>query len=59
YGTADIDVPPDDTDAYATALQESNPGIRVTVDHYPGKDHSGAFAASLPNALAFLRTHLR
>ncbi len=59
YGTADIDVPPDETDAYAGALQDMNPGIRVTVDRYPGKDHSGAFVASLPNALAFLRTHLR
>ncbi|MCM6772032.1 hypothetical protein NDR87_02935 [Nocardia sp. CDC159] len=59
YGTADIDVPPDHTEEYANALRERNPGIRVTVESYPGKDHSGAFLASLPSALAFLQAHLR
>ncbi|MFI5776635.1 alpha/beta hydrolase family protein [Nocardia sp. NPDC051570] len=59
YGTADIDVPPTTTDSYATTLQDLNPRIHVTLDRYPGQDHSGAFIASLPNALAFLRTHLR
>ncbi|MFD8250139.1 alpha/beta hydrolase family protein [Nocardia sp. NPDC059691] len=59
YGTADIDVPPTDTESYGKELQELNPGIRVTVQQYPGKDHSGAFLASLPDALGFLNTHLR
>ncbi len=59
YGTADIDVPPTNTESYGKTLQELNPGIQVTVDNYPGKDHSGAFLASLPDALAFLNAHLR
>jgi pimeloyl-ACP methyl ester carboxylesterase len=58
YGTADIDVAPTDTENYGRALQQRNPGIHVTVKKYPGKDHSGAFLASLPDALAFLKTHL-
>ncbi|MFF0490205.1 alpha/beta hydrolase family protein [Nocardia sp. NPDC004068] len=59
YGTADIDVPPTGTDAYAAALRAANRGIGVTVESYPGADHSGAFLASLPDALAFLDAHLR
>ncbi|WP_281874508.1 alpha/beta hydrolase family protein [Nocardia sputorum] len=59
YGTADIDVLPTGTDDYGKRLQELNTGIRVTVEEYAGKDHSGAFLASLPDALAFLNTHLR
>ncbi|MBF6467554.1 hypothetical protein IU427_20535 [Nocardia beijingensis] len=59
YGTADIDVPPTDTENYGATLREANTGIRVTVQQYPGKDHSGAFLASLPDTLAFLDTHLR
>ncbi|GAB0107645.1 prolyl oligopeptidase family serine peptidase [Nocardia sp. JMUB6875] len=58
YGTADIDVPPADTPAYGPALQARNPWATVTVNAYPGKDHSGAFLASLPDALDFLHTHL-
>ncbi|MEU2041720.1 alpha/beta hydrolase family protein [Nocardia niwae] len=59
YGTADIDVPPTGTEDYGKTLQGLNTEIRVTVRQYPGKDHSGAFLASLPDALAFLNTHLR
>lgn len=59
YGTADIDVPHTDTDRYGQQLQQNNPAIRVSVNRYPGKDHSGAFLASLPDALAFLSSHLR
>ncbi|MEC3952663.1 lipase family protein [Nocardia sp. CDC153] len=58
YGTADIDVPPADTPAYGPTLQAHNPWVHVTVTAYPGKDHSGAFLASLPDALDFLHTHL-
>ncbi|OJF82014.1 hypothetical protein NS14008_26140 [Nocardia seriolae] len=58
YGTADIDVPPADTPAYGPALQSHNPWVRITTTAYPGKDHSGAFLASLPDALGFLRAHL-
>ncbi|MET8424960.1 lipase family protein [Nocardia sp. NPDC004860] len=58
YGTADIDVPPADTPAYGAALQDHSPWVRVTVTAYPGKDHSGAFLASLPDALTFLQSHL-
>ncbi|WP_433667177.1 lipase family protein [Nocardia sp. CA-136227] len=58
YGTADIDVPPAATPAYGPKLQAHNPWVKVTVTAYPGKDHSGAFLASLPDALAFLGTHL-
>ncbi|MGW3541181.1 alpha/beta hydrolase family protein [Nocardia niigatensis] len=58
YGTADIDVPPADTPAYGPALQARNPWVRITVTAYPGKDHSGAFLASLPDALTFLQSHL-
>ncbi|MFI9507871.1 alpha/beta hydrolase family protein [Nocardia sp. NPDC052566] len=59
YGTADIDVAPTYTDGYARALQEQNPGVRIQVESYQDKDHSGAFLASLPDALAFLASHLR
>ncbi|NKY29954.1 hypothetical protein [Nocardia gamkensis] len=59
YGTDDVDVLPTDTADYGRRLQEANPGIRVTVEEYPGRDHSGAFLASLPDALAFLNAHLR
>ncbi|MFG3619753.1 hypothetical protein [Nocardia sp. NPDC047654] len=59
YGTDDVDVLPTDTADYGRRLQEANPGIRVTVEEYPGEDHSGAFLASLPDALAFLNAHLR
>ncbi|WP_157391045.1 lipase family protein [Nocardia terrae] len=58
YGTADIDVPPADTPAYGPELQSHNPWVRVSVTAYPGKDHSGAFLASLPDALDFLHAHL-
>ncbi len=58
YGTADIDVPPADTPGYGKDLQERNPGVRVTVNRYEGKDHREAFVASLPDTLAFLRSHL-
>lgn len=58
YGTADIDVPPTDTEAYGQTLQQQNPGIAVTIKSYADKDHSGAFLASLPDALTFLNTHL-
>ncbi|MFE4459068.1 alpha/beta hydrolase family protein [Nocardia tengchongensis] len=58
YGTADIDVPPTDTPAYGPRLQAHNPWSKVTVIAYPGQDHSGAFLASLPDALTFLGTHL-
>jgi pimeloyl-ACP methyl ester carboxylesterase len=58
YGTADIDVPPTDTENYGKALQQRNPGIHVTVKKYQGKDHNGAFLAAVPDALAFLDTHL-
>ncbi|MFB8004053.1 lipase family protein [Nocardia sp. NPDC056000] len=57
YGTADIDVPPTYTEEFGQQLQRSNPGITVGVTQYPGKDHSGAFLASLPDALRFLRAH--
>ncbi|MBF6078323.1 alpha/beta hydrolase family protein [Nocardia beijingensis] len=59
YGTADIDVPPTDTEGYGEKLRQLNPGVQVTVQSYPGQDHSGAFLASLPDTLAFLNTHLR
>ncbi|WP_067721157.1 alpha/beta hydrolase [Nocardia yamanashiensis] len=59
YGTADIDVPSTETSAYTTLLQSRNPNITVTVKEYAGKDHSGAFLASLPDTLSFLRSHLR
>ncbi|MGW4245599.1 alpha/beta hydrolase [Nocardia sp. NPDC004722] len=58
YGTADIDVPPADTPAYGPALQSHNPWATITVTAYEGKDHSGAFLASLPDALGFLQRHL-
>ncbi|WP_162958508.1 alpha/beta hydrolase [Nocardia yunnanensis] len=58
YGTADIDVPPTDTPAYGPALQSHNPWVTITTTAYPGKDHSGAFLASLPDALTFLQSHL-
>jgi pimeloyl-ACP methyl ester carboxylesterase len=58
YGTADDVVPPTDTENYAKTLQQRNPGVQVTVQRYQGEDHSGAFLASAPDALAFLDTHL-
>ncbi|MFF2554049.1 alpha/beta hydrolase family protein [Nocardia sp. NPDC058058] len=58
YGTADIDVPPTYTEEFGKHLRTINPGIEVAVTQYPGQDHSGAFLASLPNSLDFLRTHL-
>jgi hypothetical protein len=58
YGTADITVPPTDTENYGKTLQQRNPGIKVTVKKYQDKDHLGAFLASAPDALAFLDTHL-
>ncbi|MBO0879328.1 MAG: alpha/beta hydrolase [Mycobacterium sp.] len=58
YGTADITVPPTDTEDYGKTLQQRNPGIHVTVKKYQDKDHGGAFLASAPDALAFLDTHL-
>ncbi|MEV6427285.1 lipase family protein [Nocardia sp. NPDC051463] len=59
YGTADIDVPPAETDSYGNRLQELNTGVHITVRAYPGKNHSGAFLASMPDALDFLKSHLR
>lgn len=59
YGTADIDVPPTDTEDYGKKVRQLNTGIQVTIQNYPGQDHSGAFLASLPDTLAFLHTHLR
>jgi pimeloyl-ACP methyl ester carboxylesterase len=58
YGTADITVPPTDTENYGKMLQQRNPGIQVTVKKYQDKDHGGAFLASAPDAQAFLNTHL-
>jgi pimeloyl-ACP methyl ester carboxylesterase len=58
YGTADDIVPPTDTENYGKTLQQLNPGIQITVKKYDDKDHAGAFQASLPDALAFLETHL-
>ncbi|WP_158607868.1 alpha/beta hydrolase family protein [Nocardia panacis] len=59
YGTSDIDVPPTNTENYGKQLQQNNSGVRVTVKRYDGKDHSGAFLASLPDAMDFLKNHLR
>lgn len=59
YGTDDIDVPPTHTETYGDTLQSLNKPITITVHSYPGQDHSGAFLASLPDALAFLQAHLR
>ncbi|WP_067568158.1 alpha/beta hydrolase family protein [Nocardia acidivorans] len=58
YGTADIDVAPTWTEQFGDHLRTANPDIQVTVTRYPGKDHSGAFLASLPDTLGFLRSHL-
>lgn len=58
YGTADIDVAPTYTEEFGDQLQRINPDMEVIVAQYPGKDHSGAFLASLPDTLMFRRTHL-
>ncbi|PXX65128.1 secretory lipase [Nocardia tenerifensis] len=59
YGSADNAVSPTGTPAYAATLQSRNPGVRVTLEEYAGKNHSAAFLASLPDALSFLEAHLR